>query len=269
MYSIEHSPAHGVRRPARGAHVLLHADGRDRRFQRMSGKNVLYPAGLGRQWPAHRAPRTELLRCALRALAARTWRATACREARQNQRDWDVVSRQNFIELREELAVEDEKVFSTCFPRWACPWTGTAPTAPSTRTPARSHSSRSSRTTRPATPTRPRHPPCGRHVPHRGGPGRAGGPEREGAYHRVSFHRPDGEKVFIETTRPELLPACVARWPTGRRALPAPFRHHRALPTVRRGGGGACPRPGEAGQGLGHRHDLHVRRPHGRDVVVW
>ena len=34
--------------------------------------------------------------------------------------------------------------------------------------------------------------------------------ERPGAYHRVGFHRPDGEKVFIETTRPELLPACVA-----------------------------------------------------------
>ena len=34
--------------------------------------------------------------------------------------------------------------------------------------------------------------------------------ERPGAYHRVSFHRPDGEMVFIETTRPELLAACVA-----------------------------------------------------------
>ncbi|MGE9806966.1 valine--tRNA ligase [Janibacter sp. G1551] len=31
-----------------------------------------------------------------------------------------------------------------------------------------------------------------------------------GAYHRVAFHRPDGETVHIETTRPELLPACVA-----------------------------------------------------------
>lgn len=31
-----------------------------------------------------------------------------------------------------------------------------------------------------------------------------------GAYHRVAFHRPDGEPVHIETTRPELLPACVA-----------------------------------------------------------
>src|SRR3954471_15698644 len=34
--------------------------------------------------------------------------------------------------------------------------------------------------------------------------------ERPGAYHRIAFHRPDGEKIFIETTRPELLPACVA-----------------------------------------------------------
>ncbi len=34
--------------------------------------------------------------------------------------------------------------------------------------------------------------------------------ERPGAFHRISFHGPDGEKISIETTRPELLPACVA-----------------------------------------------------------
>lgn len=34
--------------------------------------------------------------------------------------------------------------------------------------------------------------------------------EQPAAYHRVSFHRPDGGTVEIETTRPELLPACVA-----------------------------------------------------------
>ena len=32
----------------------------------------------------------------------------------------------------------------------------------------------------------------------------------EGFYHRVAFRRPDGTPVYIETTRPELLPACVA-----------------------------------------------------------
>jgi valyl-tRNA synthetase len=34
--------------------------------------------------------------------------------------------------------------------------------------------------------------------------------EREGAYHRLRFDSPDGGAVEIETTRPELLPACVA-----------------------------------------------------------
>jgi valyl-tRNA synthetase len=34
--------------------------------------------------------------------------------------------------------------------------------------------------------------------------------ERPGAYHRIAFHKADGSPLFIETTRPELLPACVA-----------------------------------------------------------
>ncbi len=34
--------------------------------------------------------------------------------------------------------------------------------------------------------------------------------ERPGAYHRISFHQSAGDPIFIETTRPELLAACVA-----------------------------------------------------------
>ncbi|MEO8094459.1 MAG: valine--tRNA ligase [Pseudolysinimonas sp.] len=34
--------------------------------------------------------------------------------------------------------------------------------------------------------------------------------DQPAAYHRVSFHKPDGTTIEIETTRPELLPACVA-----------------------------------------------------------
>ena len=34
--------------------------------------------------------------------------------------------------------------------------------------------------------------------------------EMPGAYHRIKFARPDGAAVEIETTRPELIPACVA-----------------------------------------------------------
>ena len=33
--------------------------------------------------------------------------------------------------------------------------------------------------------------------------------EQDGAYHRIAFHGPDAD-IFIETTRPELIPACVA-----------------------------------------------------------
>jgi valyl-tRNA synthetase len=32
----------------------------------------------------------------------------------------------------------------------------------------------------------------------------------EGAYHRLRFHGPDGQEVLVDTTRPELLAACVA-----------------------------------------------------------
>ncbi|RNL63207.1 valine--tRNA ligase [Nocardioides marmoriginsengisoli] len=34
--------------------------------------------------------------------------------------------------------------------------------------------------------------------------------EYAGAYHRVAFHRAGGDPIYIETTRPELIPACVA-----------------------------------------------------------
>ena len=34
--------------------------------------------------------------------------------------------------------------------------------------------------------------------------------ERDGAYHAITFHKPDGDVVTIDTTRPELIPACVA-----------------------------------------------------------
>src|SRR5712671_845342 len=34
--------------------------------------------------------------------------------------------------------------------------------------------------------------------------------EQPGAYHRIRFAKPDGSAVEIETTRPELIPACVA-----------------------------------------------------------
>ncbi|NYT93687.1 valine--tRNA ligase [Salinispora sp. H7-4] len=34
--------------------------------------------------------------------------------------------------------------------------------------------------------------------------------ERQGNYYRLAFHSATGDKIYVETTRPELLPACVA-----------------------------------------------------------
>ena len=62
-------------------------------------------------------------------------------------------------------------------------------------------------------PTRLRRRPCGMSPSGPPVAGRTRGPGAPGAYHRVGFHRADGEKVFIETTRPELLPACGAGGP--------------------------------------------------------
>ena len=87
---------------------------------------------------------------------------------------------------------------------------------------------------------------------------------------RSRFHGADGAgDIVIETTRPELIPACVALV-----AHPDDERYQTAFGTeVRtplfgvRGAGARAParRPRE---GVGHRDDLHLRRHHRRHVVA-
>ena len=94
--------------------------------------------------------------------------------------------------------------------------------------------------------------------------------EMPGAYHTIRFPRVDGEgDVVIETTRPELIPACVAlvAHPDDERYQPlfdAEVRHA----AVRRAGAGARAPSGRSREGQRHRDDLHVRRPHRRHVVA-
>ena len=85
---------------------------------------------------------------------------------------------------------------------------------------------------------------------------------------RASTGRRRGD-VLIETTRPELLPACVAlvAHPDDERYQPL-FGPTVRTPAVRRRGAGPRPRAGRARQGHRHRHDLHVRRPHRRHLVA-
>ncbi len=96
--------------------------------------------------------------------------------------------------------------------------------------------------------------------------------ERPGAMHRVRFDaaaRPAAPQALIETTRPELIPACVAllahpdderhRGARRQRGADAAVRHARAR---------ADPPAGRAREGHGPRDGVHVRRPHRRDVVA-
>ena len=94
--------------------------------------------------------------------------------------------------------------------------------------------------------------------------------EQPGAYHRIRFARADGEGyVHIETTRPELIPACVAlvAHPDDERYKPL-FDREVITPLfgVRVP---VKPHPlADPGEGLRRGDDLHVRRRHRRGVVA-
>ena len=94
--------------------------------------------------------------------------------------------------------------------------------------------------------------------------------ELPGAYHRIRFARADGSGfVEIDTTRPELIPACVAlvAHPDDERyqAAVRDRGHHAAVPRAGAGAGAPARRPRE---GYGRGDDLHVRRRHRRHLVA-
>ena len=92
--------------------------------------------------------------------------------------------------------------------------------------------------------------------------------ERPGHSHRVRFGHEAGD-LMVETTRPELLPSCVAaRRAPRRRALRRAVRHDRDDPALPRPGPGRRPRAGRPREGHGARDDLHLRRRHRRHVVA-
>ena len=91
-----------------------------------------------------------------------------------------------------------------------------------------------------------------------------------GAYHKIRFARADGEGfVEIDTTRPELIPACVAlvAHPDDARYQPL-FGTEVVTPLfgVKVPIRAASPR--RSREGHRHRDDLHVRRPDRRHLVA-
>ena len=165
---------------------------------------------MGRQRPADRAPRAELLRRALRSVAARTIRRfTPPGQAARKQPI--SVSRPNFIELCVRLTVEDEKAFEHLW-RYlglSIDWSMTYATIakPSQRVSQMMFLRLLKRGL-----AYQLEAPTLWDVDFKTAVAQAELEDREqpGAYHRVRFHKPDGGSVEIETTRPELLPACVA-----------------------------------------------------------
>lgn len=181
------------------------------RYQRMRGKNVFYPLG----WDDNGLPTERRVqnyygvRCDPSKPYVEGYRPPE--KPARNQRDWDVISRQNFIELCEELAVQDEKVFEHLFMTLglSVDWDRTYRTIDAH---SRRVSQRAFLRDLAAGNAYMAEAPTMWDVTFRTAVAQAEleDKEREGAYHRISFHRPDGQKVWIETTRPELLPSCVA-----------------------------------------------------------
>ncbi|MFW0121797.1 valine--tRNA ligase [Rothia sp. CCM 9419] len=181
------------------------------RYQRMRGKNVFYPLG----WDDNGLPTERRVQNYYGVLCDPAIpydpEFVAPEKPAKNQRDWPRISRQNFIELCETLATGDEKVFEQLFTTLglSVDWSHTYRTIDA-------HSRKVSQLAflndLKNGDAYMAEAPTMWDVTFRTAVAQAEleDKEREGAYHRISFHRPNGEKVWIETTRPELLPSCVA-----------------------------------------------------------
>ncbi len=177
------------------------------RFQRMRGKTVFYPMG----WDDNGLPTERRVQNVY---------GVRCDPALPYEPEWQPpgtppkppvsISRRNFVELCGRLTVEDEKAFEELWRRlglsvdWGLTYTtiGRASQAVSQRA-FLDNLARGEAYTSEA--------PTLWDVGFRTAVAQAELEDRErpGAYHRLRFHGPDGP-VEIETTRPELLPACVA-----------------------------------------------------------
>ena len=184
------------------------------RFQRMLGKEVFYPMG----WDDNGLPTERRVqnyygvRCdpSLPYQSNFTPPQTGGDNKSSKASDQLPISRQNFIELCEKLTEEDEKAFENLWRNLglSVDWSQTY----------RTISKEAQRVSQQAFLNNLRRgeayvslAPTLWDVTFRTAVAQAELEDREmpGAYHKVGFDGPDG-KIFIETTRPELIPACVA-----------------------------------------------------------
>lgn len=183
------------------------------RFQRMRGKRVFYPMG----WDDNGLPTERRVqnyygvRCDPSLPYDPDFAPPAEGTAKSTRAgDQQPISRRNFIELCERLTVEDEQQFEEVF-RTVGLSVDFAQTYRTIGDDARAISQRAFLDNLERGEAYQAEAPSLWDVTFRTAVAQAELEDREqpGAYHKLAFAGPDGD-VLIDTTRPELLPACVA-----------------------------------------------------------
>lgn len=186
------------------------------RFQRMRGREIFYPMGWDDNGlPTERRVQNHFgVRCDPSIAYDPSFEPPATPDARRQV----PISRRNFIELCERLTVEDEKAFEELWRRLglSVDWSLTYATIGDD---ARAASQRAFLRNLARGEAYVSEAPTLWDVTFRTAVAQAELEDREwpGAFHRVGFTlsqeqraRGFGDRVWIETTRPELMPACVA-----------------------------------------------------------
>jgi valyl-tRNA synthetase len=180
------------------------------RFQRMAGKMVFYPMG----WDDNGLPTERRVQnhFGVRCDPSLPYDPDLDPDALERANGEPVaVSRPNFVELCGRLTAEDERAFEELFRRLALSvdWSMTYATIDER---SRRASQRAFLRLLARDLTYQAEAPTMWDVDFRTPVAQAEIEDREvdGTYHRVSFELEDGGSVEIETSRPELIPACVA-----------------------------------------------------------
>ncbi|MFF0578954.1 valine--tRNA ligase [Streptosporangium saharense] len=181
------------------------------RFQRMRGREVFYPMG----WDDNGLPTERRVQnhFGVRCDPSVPYDPAFQPPAKPDAKRQIPISRGNFIELCERLTIEDEKVFEELWRRLglSVDWSLTYATVDGL---ARAASQRAFLRNLARGEAYLSQAPTLWDVTFRTAVAQAELEDRPwpGAFHRVAFTptRGTGERVWIETTRPELLPACVA-----------------------------------------------------------
>jgi valyl-tRNA synthetase len=178
------------------------------RYQRMRGLEVFYPMG----WDDNGLPTERRVQnyFGVRCDPSLPYDASFEPPADPGKTQLPI-SRRNFVELCERLTLEDEKVFEQLWRRLglSVDWTHNYQTIDAG---SRAASQRAFLRNLARGEAYQSEAPTLWDVTFRTAVAQAEleDREREGTYYRVGFPAPDGSRVFIETTRPELLAACVA-----------------------------------------------------------